>query len=105
MSLIRLLQSQALLPEPALSASSSSPLIASGGDVSAAGTNTTKRSPLPASTLAALLPTEEERLAEAQVDVPPLEEDETVWCLAWSGCGGYLASGGDEGGVRIWKRG
>lgn len=102
MPLLRLLQSQGLLPE-----ATSSPLIdTSAPDASApAGQQKVNRTPLPWSTLDALLPTEAERLAEAHVDVPPLEEDETVWCLAWSGDGGYLASGGDEGGIRIWKRG
>lgn len=36
--------------------------------------------------------------------VPPLMEDETVWSVAWSPCGRYMASGGDLGGVRIWAR-
>nr|ODO04327.1 WD40 repeat protein Ciao1 [Cryptococcus depauperatus CBS 7855] len=36
--------------------------------------------------------------------VPPLEEDETIWSLAWSPCGRFLASGGDNGGIRLWQR-
>lgn len=36
--------------------------------------------------------------------VPPLQDPETVWSLAFSPCGQWLASGGDGGGVRIWER-
>lgn len=52
----------------------------------------------------ALYPTKEEQEADASIDLPPLEEDETVWSLAWAPGGGYLASGGDNGGIRIWTR-
>ncbi|WVR04866.1 hypothetical protein IAU60_001878 [Kwoniella sp. DSM 27419] len=52
----------------------------------------------------ALMPSPEEKEAEDHIEVPPLEEDETVWCLAWSPCGRYFASGGDSGGIRIWTR-
>ncbi|EIW68121.1 hypothetical protein TREMEDRAFT_33145 [Tremella mesenterica DSM 1558] len=55
------------------------------------------------SPLSALYPTEEEKAAAA-LHIPPLLEDETVWCLSWSPCGKYLASGGDRGGIRIWTR-
>ncbi|WRT64488.1 uncharacterized protein IL334_001420 [Kwoniella shivajii] len=58
----------------------------------------------PTSLINALIPTAEEKEADEQLDVPPLEEDETVWSLAFSPDGGYLASGGDLGGIRIWKR-
>ncbi|ORY21257.1 putative cytosolic iron-sulfur protein assembly protein 1 [Naematelia encephala] len=51
-----------------------------------------------------LAPNDEEREAEEKVVVPPLEEDETVWSLAWSPDGQMLASGGDLGGIRIWTR-
>ncbi|WVF69487.1 hypothetical protein IAT40_004264 [Kwoniella sp. CBS 6097] len=54
--------------------------------------------------IAALMPSAEEKAAEEKLVVPPLEEDETVWSLAWSPCGKYLASGGDTGGIRIWRR-
>jgi WD40 repeat protein len=37
--------------------------------------------------------------------IPPLKEPETIWSLAFSPCGMYLASGGDNGGIRIWARG
>lgn len=37
--------------------------------------------------------------------VPPLKEPETIWSLAFSPCGMYLASGGDNGGIRLWARG
>lgn len=40
----------------------------------------------------------------AELEVPPLEEAETVWSLAWSPDGGYLASAGDRGGIRLWKK-
>lgn len=56
------------------------------------------------SLVTALLPTPEEREAETYLNVPPLLEDETVWSLAWSPCGRFLASGGDLGGIRIWAR-
>ncbi|OCF33757.1 WD40 repeat protein Ciao1 [Kwoniella heveanensis BCC8398] len=56
------------------------------------------------SLIAALMPTAEEKAAEQKLVVPPLEEDETIWSLAWSPCGRYLASGGDMGGIRIWQR-
>ncbi len=36
--------------------------------------------------------------------IPPLKELETIWSLAFSPCGRYLASGGDAGGLRIWQR-
>ena len=36
--------------------------------------------------------------------VPPLQDPETVWSVAFSPCGQYLASGGDGGGIRIWER-
>ncbi|WVQ80100.1 hypothetical protein IAT38_002201 [Cryptococcus sp. DSM 104549] len=58
----------------------------------------------PASLAAALMPSPEDKEADEQLQVPPLEEDETVWSLAWSPCGRYLASGGDQGGIRIWAR-
>ena len=59
----------------------------------------------PSSPLAtSLYPTKEEREADASIDLPPLEEDETVWSLAWAPGGSYLASGGDNGGIRIWTR-
>ncbi|WVQ98354.1 hypothetical protein IAU59_005477 [Kwoniella sp. CBS 9459] len=54
--------------------------------------------------IAALVPSAEEKAAEEKLVVPPLEEDETVWSLAWSPCGRFLASGGDTGGIRIWQR-
>lgn len=47
--------------------------------------------------------TEEERDEEG-LEVPPLQEPETVWCLAWTPDGKYLASGGDTGGIRLWRR-
>ncbi|RSH92443.1 Cytosolic iron-sulfur protein assembly protein [Saitozyma podzolica] len=56
------------------------------------------------SVIAELKPSEAERKADEALDVPPLEEDETVWALAWSPCGRFLASGGDLGGVRLWER-
>lgn len=56
------------------------------------------------SLVAALSPDETERKAEVELKVPPLQEDETVWSLAWSPCGRYLASGGDIGGIRLWTR-
>ncbi|KAI5454151.1 Cytosolic iron-sulfur protein assembly protein [Naganishia albida] len=37
--------------------------------------------------------------------IPPLKEPETIWSLAFSPCGMFLASGGDNGGIRIWARG
>ncbi|TXT13045.1 hypothetical protein VHUM_01446 [Vanrija humicola] len=43
-------------------------------------------------------------LAGRAVVVPPLVDAETVWSLAWSPCGTYLATGGDAGGVRLWAR-
>lgn len=55
------------------------------------------------SLIEALSPTEPEREAQA-LDVPPLREPETVWSLAWSPDGRYLASGGDRGGIRLWER-
>ncbi|ORX35885.1 WD40-repeat-containing domain protein [Kockovaella imperatae] len=55
------------------------------------------------SSLPELSPTADEKAIES-LNIPPLEEDETVWCLAWSPCGRYLASGGDRGGIRIWRR-
>ncbi|WWD21771.1 hypothetical protein CI109_106258 [Kwoniella shandongensis] len=58
----------------------------------------------PQSLISALIPSQAEKEAEEKLAVPPLEEDETVWCLAWSPCGRYLASGGDQGGIRIWTR-
>jgi WD40 repeat protein len=42
--------------------------------------------------------------AAASLTVPPLVEAETVWSLAWSPCGRFLASGGDHGGLRLWAR-
>lgn len=51
-----------------------------------------------------LFPSKEEQEAEAAIDLPPLEEDETVWSLAWAPSGQFMASGGDKGGIRIWKR-
>jgi len=60
--------------------------------------------PSPSASLrAALEPSAEDKAVEA-LNVPPLEEDETVWSLGWSPCGRYLASGGDLGGIRIWQR-
>jgi WD40 repeat protein len=41
---------------------------------------------------------------EDDFEIPALVEPETVWAVAFSPCGGYLASGGDLGGVRIWTR-
>ncbi|KAL1407010.1 Glycerol kinase [Vanrija albida] len=62
---------------------------------------------IPASASAALLaemgPSAAE-LAGRAVEVPPLAEAETVWSLAWSPCGKYLATGGDSGGIRLWAR-
>lgn len=55
------------------------------------------------SLLEALSPTEPEKEAQS-LDVPPLREPETVWALAWSPDGRYLASGGDQGGIRLWER-
>jgi WD40 repeat protein len=52
----------------------------------------------------ALFPTKEEQEADESIDLPPLEEDETVWSLAWAPGGEYLASGGDSGGIRLWSR-
>ncbi|WVO14924.1 hypothetical protein L204_102564 [Cryptococcus depauperatus] len=52
----------------------------------------------------ALVPSKEEREADEALHVPPLEEDETIWSLAWSPCGRFLASGGDNGGIRLWQR-
>ncbi|KAJ9115131.1 hypothetical protein QFC22_005461 [Naganishia vaughanmartiniae] len=37
--------------------------------------------------------------------VPALKDPETIWSLAFSPCGMFLASGGDNGGIRIWARG
>jgi WD40 repeat protein len=54
--------------------------------------------------VSALFPTQEESEADASIDLPPLEEDETVWSLAWAPGGEYLASGGDDGGIRLWTR-
>jgi WD40 repeat protein len=51
----------------------------------------------------ALSPPPPEKEAQA-LDVPPLREPETVWALAWSPDGLFLASGGDGGGVRLWER-
>ncbi|BEI90349.1 uncharacterized protein CcaverHIS019_0304190 [Cutaneotrichosporon cavernicola] len=51
----------------------------------------------------ALSPTPPEKEALA-LDIPPLVEDETVWSIAWSPNGRFLASGGDCGGVRLWER-
>lgn len=45
-----------------------------------------------------------EEAAARAIDVPPLVESETVWSLAWSPCGRFLASGGDQGGIRLWVR-
>jgi WD40 repeat protein len=42
--------------------------------------------------------------AASELVVPPLVEAETVWSLAWSPCGRFLASGGDRGGIRLWAR-
>lgn len=47
--------------------------------------------------------TEAEKAATDLV-VPPLQDSETVWSLAWSPCGRFLASGGDRGGIRLWAR-
>jgi WD40 repeat protein len=52
----------------------------------------------------AILPTDEEMEAQEHLQVPPLLEDETVWSLAFSPCGMFMASGGDLGGIRIWAR-
>lgn len=41
---------------------------------------------------------------EEDFSVPPLLESETIWSLAFSPCGQYLASGGDNGGIRLWAR-
>lgn len=62
---------------------------------------------LPASSplVPAIFPSKEEQEAEEAINLPPLEEDETVWSLAWAPGGQYLASGGDNGGIRIWTRG
>lgn len=40
----------------------------------------------------------------SSLTIPPLKEPETIWSLAFSPCGRYLASGGDGGGLRIWQR-
>lgn len=37
--------------------------------------------------------------------IPALKDPETIWSLAFSPCGMFLASGGDNGGIRIWARG
>lgn len=47
----------------------------------------------------------QEQEAEEAIQLPPLEEDETVWSLAWAPDGQFMASGGDNGGIRIWTRG
>jgi WD40 repeat protein len=41
---------------------------------------------------------------EIPFTIPALQEPETVWSVAFSPCGNYLASGGDGGGIRIWER-
>ena len=52
----------------------------------------------------AIFPSRDEQEAEEAINLPPLEEDETVWSLAWAPGGQYLASAGDNGGIRIWSR-
>lgn len=58
--------------------------------------------------LASLLPsttapgTKEDQ--EEEFHVPELKEPETIWALAFSPCGQFLASGGDNGGIRVWAR-
>lgn len=42
--------------------------------------------------------------ADLGFSIPPLQDPETVWSLAFSPCGKYLASGGDGGGIRLWAR-
>lgn len=59
--------------------------------------------PVDAPVIPALTLTAEEEDG-ASLEVPELEEAETVWALAWSPCGGYLASAGDRGGIRLWKK-
>ncbi|WWC86593.1 uncharacterized protein L201_001470 [Kwoniella dendrophila CBS 6074] len=53
----------------------------------------------------ALIPSKEEKELQDKLIIPPLEEDETIWSLAFSPNGKYLACGGDLGGIRIFKKG
>jgi WD40 repeat protein len=49
--------------------------------------------------------TEDSKIDNDVFEIPPLKEPETIWSLAFSPCGMFLASGGDNGGIRIWARG
>jgi WD40 repeat protein len=53
--------------------------------------------------ISALTPNDLDKAVE-ELNIPVLEEGETVWCLAFSGDGNILASGGDLGGIRLWSR-
>lgn len=49
--------------------------------------------------------TDDSKTDTDEFEIPPLKDPETIWSLAFSPCGMFLASGGDNGGIRIWARG